>query len=60
MCNRAAKQVSAGVVPCNMDGFVKLFRTSVARQVSQKVELLSTSRMAHNGRGGEKNKSFSV
>ena len=43
MCNGAAKQVSAGVAPCNMVGFVKLFRTCVARQVSRKVEPLSTS-----------------
>ena len=40
MCNGATKQVSAGVAPCNMVGFVKLFRTSVARQVSRKVERL--------------------
>ena len=43
MCNGAAKQVSAGVAPCNMVGFVKLFRISVTRQVSRKVEPLSTS-----------------
>ena len=43
MCNGAAKQDSAGVAPCNMVGFVKLFWTSVARQVSRKVEPLSTS-----------------
>ena len=43
MCNGAAKQVSAGVARCNMVGFVKLFRTSVARQVSRNVEPLSTS-----------------
>ena len=54
MCNGAAKQVSAGVAPCNMVGFVKLFRTSVARQVSRKVELLSTSATARNGLSGEK------
>ena len=33
-----------------MVGFVKLFRTSVARQVSRKVEPLSTSATARNGR----------
>ena len=54
MCNSAAKQVSAGVAPCNMVGFVKLFRTSVARQISQKVEPLSTSAMARDGHSGEK------
>ena len=54
MCNGVAKQVSGGVAPCNMVGFVKLFRTSVARQVSRKVEPLSTSAMARNGRSGEK------
>ena len=54
MCNDAAKQVSAGVAPCNMVGFVKPFRTSVARQVSRKVEPLSTSATARNGRSGEK------
>ena len=43
MCKGAAKQVSTGVALCNMVGFVKLFRTSVARQVSRKVEPLSTS-----------------
>ena len=43
MCSRAVKQLSAGVAPCNMVGFVKLFRTSVSRQVSGKVELLSIS-----------------
>ena len=32
-----------------MVGFVKLFRTSVARQVSRKVEPLSTSATARNG-----------
>ena len=57
MCNGAAKHVSAGVAPCNMVGFVKLFRTSVARQVSQKVEPLSTSAKALNGRNGEKTNS---
>ena len=35
MCNGATKQVSVGVAPCNMVGLVKLFRTSVARQVSR-------------------------
>ena len=50
MCNGAAKQVSAGVAPCNMVGFVKLFRTSVARQISRKVEPLSTSATARNGK----------
>ena len=40
MCNGAAKQVSAGVAPCKMVGFVKLFRTSVARQVSRKEDPL--------------------
>ena len=54
MCNGAAKQVSAGVAPCNMVGFVKLFRTSVARRVSGKVEPLSTSATARNGRSGYK------
>ena len=54
MCNGAAKQVSAGVAPCNMVGLVKRFRTSVARQVSRKVEPLSTSETARNGRSGEK------
>ena len=52
--NGAAKQVSAGVALCNMVGFVKLFRTSVARQVSRKVEPLSTSSTTRNGRSGEK------
>ena len=61
MCNGAAKQVSAGVAPCNMVGFVKLFRTSVARHVSRKVEPLSTSATARNGHRGEKTmKSFTV
>ena len=32
--------------PCNMVGFVKHFWTSVARQVSRKVELLSISATA--------------
>ena len=43
-------------------GFVKLFRTSVARQVSRKVEPLSTSATARNGLSGEKKKtkSFTV
>ena len=54
VCNGAAKQVSAGVAPWNMVGFVKLFRTSVGRQVSQKAEPLSTSAAARNGRSGEK------
>ena len=53
MCNGAQKQVSAGVAPCNMIGFMKLFRTSIARQVSRKVERLSTSAMARNGRSTE-------
>ena len=53
MCNGAAKQVSAGVAPCNMVGLVKLFRTSVARQVSQKVEPLSTSATARSVRGNQ-------
>ena len=39
---------------CNMVDFVKLFRTPVARQVSRKVEPLSTSATARNGRSGEK------
>ena len=43
MCSSAVKQVSAGVAPCNMVGFVKFFCTSVSRQVSRKVELLSIS-----------------
>ena len=60
MCNGAAKQVSAGVAPCNMVGFVKLFRTSIAREVSRKVEPLSTSATARNGRNGEENYSFTV
>ena len=49
-------QVSAGFAPCNMVGFVKLFRTSVARQVSRKEEPvpLFTSATACNGRSGEK------
>ena len=42
----AVKQVSAGVAPCNMVSFVKLFWTSVARQISRKVELLSISATA--------------
>ena len=45
MCNRGAKYLSARVAQFNMVGFVKLFRTSVARQVSRKVEPLSTSAM---------------
>lgn len=45
---------SAGIAPCNIVGFVKLFRTSVARQVSRKVELLSTSAMARKGRSSGK------
>ena len=45
MCNRGAKYLSAGVAQFNMVGFVKLFRTSVARQVSRQVEPLSTSAM---------------
>ena len=53
-CNGSAKQVSAGVEPYNMIGFVKLLRTSVARQVSRKVEPPSTSGTARNGRSGEK------
>ena len=48
------KSISAGVARCNIVGFVKLFRTSVARQVSQKVEPLSTSAMARKGRSGGK------
>ena len=60
MCNGAAKQVSAGVAPCNMVGFMKLFQTSVARQVLRKVGPLSTSATAGNGCSGEKNKSFTV
>ena len=43
MCNGVAKHVSAGVAPGKMVGFVKLFGTSVAKQVSRKVEPLSTS-----------------
>ena len=54
------KLVCNGAAPCNMVGFVKLFRTSVARQVLRKVEPLSTSSTARNGRSGEKNKSFTV
>ena len=54
MSNGDANQVSAGVAPCNMVGFVKLFRTSVARQVSRKVEPLPTSATARNGCRGEK------
>ena len=49
-----AAQVSAGVALCNLVGFVKLFRTSIARQVSRKVEPLSTSATARNGRSVEK------
>ena len=61
VCNGPAKQVSAGVAPCNMVSFAKLFRTSVARQVSRKVEPLSTSATARNGRSAEKkSKSFTV
>ena len=56
MCNGAVKQVSAGIAPCDMVGFLKLFRTSIARQVSRKVEPLSISETAHNGRSGEKTK----
>ena len=41
MCSSAVKQVSAGVAPCNMVGFVKRFSTSVSRQLSCKVEMLS-------------------
>ena len=60
MCNGAAIQVSAGVVPGNMVGFVKLFRTSVARQVSnsRKVEPLSISATARNGCSSEKKQEF--
>lgn len=45
MSNGDAKHVSAGAAKFNMAGFVKLFwiRTSVARQVSRKVEPFSTS-----------------
>ena len=43
LCNGVAKQVSGGIAPCNMVSFVNLFRFSVARQVSQKVEPLYTS-----------------
>ena len=41
---------------------MKLFRISVASQVSRKVEPLSTSpsATARNGRSGEKRKSFKV
>ena len=60
MCNGAADQVLAGVAPCYMVGFVKLFRTSVARQVSRKVEPLSTSATARNSRSGEKKEFHSV
>ena len=56
MCNGTAKQVSAGVAQCNMVSFMKLFRTSVARQVSRKVEPLSTSATARKGHSGEKTK----
>ena len=35
VCDGAAKQVSAGVAPCNMVSFVKNFRTFVARQESK-------------------------
>ena len=38
-----AAEVSAGAAPCKMVSFVKPFRTSVARQVSRKVEPLSIS-----------------
>ena len=61
VCNSAAKQVSAGIASCNMVGFVKLFQTSVVRQLSRKVEPLSTSATACNGRSGEKtSQSFTV
>ena len=44
MCSRVAKQVSGSIAPCNvMVVFVKGFRIFVSRQVSQKVEPLSTS-----------------
>ena len=56
MFNGTAKQVSAGVAPCNMVGFVKFFRTSVARQVSRKVEPLSTFSTPRYGGSGEKQK----
>ena len=54
VCNATAKQVSAGVAPCSMVGLVKLFQTFVTRQVSQKVEPLSTSAKARNGCSAEK------
>ena len=54
MCNGTAKQVSTGVAPCSMVGLVKLFRTFVTRQVSRKVEPLSTSAKARNGCSAEK------
>ena len=43
VCYGAAKQIPGGIAPCNIVGFVKLFGTSVARQVSRKVEPLSNS-----------------
>ena len=49
----ASKQVSAGVAACHMVGYVKLLRTSVAKQVSRKVEPLFISATARNGRSGE-------
>ena len=58
MCNRGAKHLSAGVAQFNMVGFVKLFRTSVARQVSRKVEPLSTSAMVATIAEVVKNKSL--
>ena len=41
-----------------MVGVVELFRTSFARQDSRKVEPLSTSATARNGRSGEKKQEF--
>ena len=43
VCNGAEKQVSAGIASCNIVCFVKLFQTSVARQVSRKLEAYCTS-----------------
>ena len=51
---RCESDILASVALRYMVGFVKLFRTSVARQVSGKVEPLSTSATTRNGRSGEK------
>ena len=36
-------QVSAGVAPCNIGGYINFFKTLIARQVSRKAEPLSNS-----------------